>query len=312
MNKMLKFNVKRPDGTSVDIWHTGNFKPADYLPLIGGTITGNLSLTNNLTVGGVTKFNGQVTFGVDSIFEKKLTTNNLDVTTGSVLRGTLEVQATSTFKNTILVEKSARFKEDVAFDKSITIGGITKFGNGIEITTGVSRFKEKVLVSTIPSFKDGTPTITLALGDSDTGFNSPSDGKTEYYKNGVKVYDMDKVFYGDTGGLFKPGDYLPLAGGTVTGNITYSGDNTLSWVRNTDWFKIGFKNTGDGDTDSYGYVEIGDNADEHFKIRKNNAGSITDIAKFRLNSIELLKNTTLSGTLTTSGLTLAGWSITVV
>lgn len=61
--------------------------------------------------------------------------------------------------------------------------------------------------------------------------------------------------------------FLPLAGGTMTGNVTFSGDNTITWSRNSDSAAVGFKNTADDDTDSYMWFKTGDNGNEHFKFQ---------------------------------------------
>ncbi|WP_422645839.1 gp53-like domain-containing protein [Xenorhabdus bovienii] len=58
---------------------------------------------------------------------------------------------------------------------------------------------------------------------------------------------------------------LPRSGGEVTGDITISTDSEISWRRNTDMAAIGFKNTGDGDTDSYMWFKTADNGNEYFK-----------------------------------------------
>lgn len=59
---------------------------------------------------------------------------------------------------------------------------------------------------------------------------------------------------------------LPLAGGTMTGNITFSGNNDITWSRNTDYARISFKNDSDGDADSYMSFTTGDNGDEYFRF----------------------------------------------
>lgn len=69
--------------------------------------------------------------------------------------------------------------------------------------------------------------------------------------------------------------FLPLAGGTMTGSITISTDSALQWSRNTDYAKIHFKNTGDGDADSYMGFEAGDNGNEYFKFSGNSGSTIT-------------------------------------
>jgi hypothetical protein len=60
--------------------------------------------------------------------------------------------------------------------------------------------------------------------------------------------------------------YLPLGGGTMTGNITFS-DNLegISWARNTDGAHIRFKNDSDSDTNSYLEFATFDNGNEYFK-----------------------------------------------
>lgn len=67
-----------------------------------------------------------------------------------------------------------------------------------------------------------------------------------------------------------------VAGGSVTGNILFPNDTTIRWGRNTDEASISFKNTGDGDTDSYMYFLTGDNGNEYFKFSSISGGTITD------------------------------------
>ncbi|MGL4948330.1 MAG: tail fiber domain-containing protein, partial [Mycoplasma sp.] len=72
------------------------------------------------------------------------------------------------------------------------------------------------------------------------------------------------------------------AGDTMTGSLIANGgisltaDVEINFNRNTDYFKIGFKNTADSDTDSYGYVKIGDNGNEYFKIQGVNGSTTSD------------------------------------
>lgn len=71
------------------------------------------------------------------------------------------------------------------------------------------------------------------------------------------------------------GKFLPLAGGRMTGSITISTDSVVQWIRNTDYAKIHFKNTGDADTDSYLGFETGDNGNEYFKFSGKNGSTTT-------------------------------------
>jgi len=60
--------------------------------------------------------------------------------------------------------------------------------------------------------------------------------------------------------------YLPLSGGTMTGNINWAQtDRGLTWGFNTDGASIKFYNTGDGDTNSRLEFATLDNSDEYFR-----------------------------------------------
>ena len=75
------------------------------------------------------------------------------------------------------------------------------------------------------------------------------------------------------------GDALKVSktGDTMTGGLTFTNAaSELGWFFNTDYAKIGFKNTADGDTDSYMWFKTGDNGDEYFKWQSANGASTTD------------------------------------
>jgi hypothetical protein len=62
------------------------------------------------------------------------------------------------------------------------------------------------------------------------------------------------------------GDYLPLVGGTMTGNINWAQtDRGITWSFNTDGASIKFYNTGDGDTNSRLEFATVDNNNEYFR-----------------------------------------------
>ncbi|WP_242685608.1 hypothetical protein [Photorhabdus sp. RW14-46] len=69
---------------------------------------------------------------------------------------------------------------------------------------------------------------------------------------------------------------MQRSGGNVTGDITITTDSMLSWNRNTDFASIGFKNTGDGDADSYMWFKTGDNGNEYFKWQHALSGGPTN------------------------------------
>lgn len=71
------------------------------------------------------------------------------------------------------------------------------------------------------------------------------------------------------------GRYVNVTGDTMTGSLTIATDSVIQWSRNTDYAKIHFKNTGDGDADSYMGFETGDNGNEYFKFSGKAGATLT-------------------------------------
>lgn len=105
------------------------------------------------------------------------------------------------------------------------------------------------------------------------------------YVHGVKSNIQDQI--NGKAPLSHTHNYLPLSGGRLSGNVAFTEDNQLSWARNTDYLKIGFKNEGDSDTDSYGYIRTGDNGNEYFRIESINGSTTITIASFKSEGIRL-------------------------
>lgn len=61
-------------------------------------------------------------------------------------------------------------------------------------------------------------------------------------------------------------------------NMSGTGDNgnRIYWSRNSDWGQIWFKNTADGDTDSYLGFQTGDNGNEYFRFSHKSSGATSD------------------------------------
>ena len=147
-------------------------------------------------------------------------------------------------------------------------------------------------ITTLTSYTKATSNSALSTSDS----LNIALGKLEYKGDlGVTAYNLVNAAYDGDGtienlkeilkvlegikdtetikGLL--GKYLPLAGGTMTGSINISTDSVIQWNRNTDYAKIHFKNTGDGDTDSYLGFETGDNGNEYFKFSGKSGSTVT-------------------------------------
>ncbi len=90
--------------------------------------------------------------------------------------------------------------------------------------------------------------------------------------------------------------YLPLAGGTMTGDITFTDDQEgIVWSRNSDGASIKFYNTGDGDTDSRLEFNTIDNNDEYFRWTHSPSGGTL------YESMKLVANSANNAVLTVSG-----------
>ena len=94
--------------------------------------------------------------------------------------------------------------------------------------------------------------------------------------------------------------YVNISGDTMTGLLTANGgisitaDKTLQWFRNTDSITMGFKNTSDGDSDSYFYQTIGDNGNEYFKWQQSiSGGSITELMSLKNDALRFKGNVVL-------------------
>jgi hypothetical protein len=82
------------------------------------------------------------------------------------------------------------------------------------------------------------------------------------------------------------GDYLPLAGGTMTGNINWAQtDRGLTWAFNTDGASIKFYNTSDAGTDSRLEFATLDNDNEYFRwVHIPSGGSLYESMRLVPNS----------------------------
>lgn len=98
------------------------------------------------------------------------------------------------------------------------------------------------------------------------------------------------------------GDYLPLAGGTMTGNINWGQtDRGLTWNFNTDGAHIKFYNTGNGDTDSRLEYATYDDGNEYHKF------VVSGNERFAIKNA----NTTVTGNFrSTGGISTANHSLT--
>ena len=84
---------------------------------------------------------------------------------------------------------------------------------------------------------------------------------------------------------FDSTSYLPTAGGTMTGNITFTDDEEgIVWSRNTDGAGIKFYNTGDSDANSRLEYYTSDNGNEFHRFVHITSGTTYELATIKYNS----------------------------
>ena len=112
----------------------------------------------------------------------------------------------------------------------------------------------------LTSFTETDPTVPAHVKSITT--TEKSNWNTAYSWGNHAVQGYATTTYVDT----QVGTRLPLAGGTMTGNINWAQtDRGLTWGMNTDGAYIKFFNTGDGDPDSRLEYATSDNGDEYHR-----------------------------------------------
>lgn len=124
---------------------------------------------------------------------------------------------------------------------------------------------------TVPSALKNPNALTISLNGTSQG---------AYDGSAAKSFNITAASVGAAASSHSH-SYLPLNGGTLTGNVIFSTDSTLTWNRNTDSFSIGFKNTGDSDADSYGWMKMADNGKEYFKWLQVSGSTTTELMSLK-------------------------------
>jgi hypothetical protein len=111
-------------------------------------------------------------------------------------------------------------------------------------------------------------TVTISSTDTNTDTNDIDYINAASFNTGNGILSLTGV--GNAGASVDlDGRYLPLSGGLMSGLITFqtaSTNNGFYWNVNSDQAGINFKNTGDGDTNSYLNFFTKDNGNEYFKF----------------------------------------------
>ena len=155
-----------------------------------------------------------------------------------------------------------------------TVSGVTKsFVVNWAIYAGRSQTADKwttartLTIGNTGKSVDGSANVSWSLAE--IGVSAAA------HTHSVKINGATKTIAASSGAAVDLGNYLPLSGGTMSGNITINTDSEIRWNRNTDYSRIHFKNESDSDTDSYMGFETGDNGNEYFRFAGNNGGTVT-------------------------------------
>jgi hypothetical protein len=164
------------------------------------------------------------------------------------------------------------------------------------------------------------PSIDLAIGDADTGFDWVSDGTLNFMADSNAVATMGKalkfdfkvnptvngstIWHSGNDGSGSGLDADTVDGiqassllrsdiaDTKLGDITFSRTGEgIKWSMNTDGAGISFKNTSDGDTDSYLLFETYDNGNEYFKFTARSASTTTELLSIKSDQLRYKGNT---------------------
>lgn len=159
-------------------------------------------------------------------------------------------------------------------DITATIGGTTKsFAVNWAAYTGRAQIADKwttartLTIGSTGKAVNGSENVSWTLAE--IGVSAAA------HTHSVKINGATKTIAASNGAAVDLGNYLPLSGGTMSGNITINTDSEIRWSRNTDYSRIHFKNESDSDTNSYMGFETGDNGNGYFRFAGNSGGTIT-------------------------------------
>jgi hypothetical protein len=217
--------------------YTGTSISGLYLPLSGGTVTGNTIFNSGLTANTLTVTGNTLLSGLTAITISATTYQNVNaVTGGTYSNGTITLSGTgnfassisgfpTTFINNYLPLSGGTVTGNTIFNSGLTANTLNVTGNtllsGLTATTisATTYYNLPVTADTfVTGFTLSSNTITLTQNRTD-GYSSFTISLSAY-----------------TGSSSTSGAFLPLSGGTVSGNTIFTSGltaNTLNVTGNT-------------------------------------------------------------------------------
>ena len=271
---------------------------ANRVPIFSDT-TGKVIKDSGFTIAASVpsgaKFTDTNTWrGVQDNLTSTLTDQSLSANQGKVLKGLIDGKANSNHTH------DDRYYTENEIDNKL--GGKVPTSSNSSIT--VQADADSSSTSEYISLRAGGNELKII---SSAGGSSPAKTNNVFYNGNALYHTGHKPSKGDVGlgnvdntsDLNKPistatqnalNGKLDKSGGTLTGNVTFSGDNELSWIRNSDYAKIKFKNTNDNDTDSYMEFKTGDNGNEYFKFNQVNGSTTTELMTIKSDHLRFKGN----------------------
>ena len=258
----------------------------DYLPLSGGTVTGNtiftLGLTSN-TISATTYYNyptftgGTVSGGTN--FTSGLTANTLTVNGVKITGDTYTTGGTYNNNGSI----NFNYNNGTGFTVTGLYTGQTSYVNSISVGTGLSANTTTGIVTIINTEPDKQVTITGGTNIEILG---------SYPNFGVN-------FTGNTSG-----NYLPLSGGTVSGATNFTSGITANTISATTYSNLPTDIRVTGATYSNNTFTYTNNTGGTFNVLFNTVTGLTSTGTISANTIS---TSSLSATtLTVNGVNITG------
>ena len=121
--------------------------------------------------------------------------------------------------------------------QALKVGGLTVTDNYVDNAPAYGIFTKGLNFLNARPEHSGTPTISLAIGDNDTGFNWEGDGVISYYSNSAKQFNLNNVWHqgNDGAGSGLDADLLDGKQGNQFINLEW---NSLTQGNNVDYNEI--------------------------------------------------------------------------
>jgi len=253
----------------------GNYQPAGtYNTIIGtdtdistsgATIVSSLTMTDGVITAHTTRSLTLANLGYTGATNANYITNNNQLTNGAgyITSSALSGYATEAYVTSAVaaVVDTAPATLNTLNELAAALGDDPNFATTIAGQIGGKLDSTHDMTLTLSGDASGTATFTN-MGNATLSVTVADDSHNHTIANvdGLQTALDGKAPSNHTH------SYLPLSGGTMTGNITWGDDaEGLVWSRNTDGAYIKFYNTSDGDTNSRLEYATSDNGNEYHR-----------------------------------------------